>query len=332
MRYSPLFFIVMVVFVLMFSLAQARLPFTLRSSALSPTGAIPLQYTHNLAGCPGGNNVNPPLEIISRPSGTGSFVLIMDDVGVADDSEDGEEEDGSNFVHWAVWNIPPTTTTIPEGWMPPPEVVQGMNGFSISEGMAQTGYGGPCPPAGESHRYVFYLFALSESSVDLISLADTSDEGDGNGIISVQEVQEAGDDGAFTILSEIVLSGEYPGVAPGCGNGWIEEGEQCDDDNLDENTCTTIPGGFTGGTLRCNVATCEFDTSGCVIEILPGSVSQGGACTEDVQCVQDLSCVVRECRNVGGVIDAIKGIIDNDGLSKRRIIVRIAVELRNFLS
>jgi Raf kinase inhibitor-like YbhB/YbcL family protein len=53
------------------------------------------------------------------------------------------------FDHWIVWNIPPNAA-IAEGSVPG---VPGKNSFG------QTGYGGPCPPAG-IHRYFFKAFAL----------------------------------------------------------------------------------------------------------------------------------------------------------------------------
>jgi hypothetical protein len=51
-----------------------------------------------------------------------------------------------------------------------------------------------------------------------------------------------------------------------CGNGTIEAGEDCDGSNVNGQTCTTVPGGFTGGTLGCN-ASCRFDTTACTAEM-----------------------------------------------------------------
>ena len=52
-----------------------------------------------------------------------------------------------------------------------------------------------------------------------------------------------------------------------CGNDIIEAGEQCDNSNLGGNSCTTIGGGFNGGTLNCyppgHAQECMFDTSQC---------------------------------------------------------------------
>jgi Raf kinase inhibitor-like YbhB/YbcL family protein len=62
---------------------------------------------------------------------------------------------GGTFVHWTAWGIPPKVTQIPPG-VPTGNIQQGKNSFG------KTGYGGPCPPKGDSpHRYVFTLYALS---------------------------------------------------------------------------------------------------------------------------------------------------------------------------
>ncbi|MFH1240396.1 MAG: hypothetical protein V1672_04205 [Candidatus Diapherotrites archaeon] len=45
-----------------------------------------------------------------------------------------------------------------------------------------------------------------------------------------------------------------------CGNGIIEEGEQCDSENLNGNTCKSR--GYDTGTLKCS-STCTFDLSEC---------------------------------------------------------------------
>jgi Raf kinase inhibitor-like YbhB/YbcL family protein len=59
------------------------------------------------------------------------------------------------FVHWVAWAIDPAEPTLAEGSAP---AGSGVNGFGRS------GYGGPCPPRGSTHRYVFTVFALSRPS------------------------------------------------------------------------------------------------------------------------------------------------------------------------
>ncbi|HOE82652.1 MAG TPA: hypothetical protein PK329_06805, partial [Myxococcota bacterium] len=49
-------------------------------------------------------------------------------------------------------------------------------------------------------------------------------------------------------------------VEPDCGNGVIDDDEQCDGANLNDKTCADQ--GFVGGELGCT-STCQFDTSGC---------------------------------------------------------------------
>ena len=49
-----------------------------------------------------------------------------------------------------------------------------------------------------------------------------------------------------------------------CGNGTIDDGEQCDGGNLNGYTCADL--GYSGGTLACDPVTCTYDASGCVTD------------------------------------------------------------------
>ena len=112
----------------------------LTSTAFADSASIPLVYSCE------GENINPPLAWADVPVGTKSFVLIMEDPDVPRNLR----PDGL-FVHWMVWNIPPTVTEIPEHSEP-----AGVTGLNTA---GQIGYRGPCPPHG-SHRYFFRLYAL----------------------------------------------------------------------------------------------------------------------------------------------------------------------------
>jgi hypothetical protein len=46
-----------------------------------------------------------------------------------------------------------------------------------------------------------------------------------------------------------------------CGNGVVDEGEQCDGEELADATCVTL--GHPGGVLACQPGSCTYDTSGC---------------------------------------------------------------------
>jgi Raf kinase inhibitor-like YbhB/YbcL family protein len=112
----------------------ARLQVT--SPAFTEGGAIPVEFT-----CDGANR-SPPLAWAGVPAGTASLALRMQDIDTS-----------QKFVHWLVYNITPTTTSLAAG-QTPPDSIQAPNSFD------KPGYGGPCPPAGSRHRYVFTLIAL----------------------------------------------------------------------------------------------------------------------------------------------------------------------------
>jgi len=48
-----------------------------------------------------------------------------------------------------------------------------------------------------------------------------------------------------------------------CGNDTLDTNETCDGEQLDSQSCTTVEGGFTGGTLACEDDCRGFDTSSC---------------------------------------------------------------------
>jgi Raf kinase inhibitor-like YbhB/YbcL family protein len=62
------------------------------------------------------------------------------------------------FTHWVLYNLPPSADGLgkaePKQDQLPDGSLQGQNDFS------KGGYGGPCPPSGAPHRYVFTIFAL----------------------------------------------------------------------------------------------------------------------------------------------------------------------------
>ena len=114
----------------------------LSTPAFSPGQPIPAKFT-----CEGGN-LSPELQWGALPEGTKSLVLIMDD----------PDAPMGTFVHWVIYNIPPTLTGLPEGVSTEVHVsgvgTQGINSTR------KTGYTGPCPPPGKAHRYYFTLYAL----------------------------------------------------------------------------------------------------------------------------------------------------------------------------
>lgn len=116
---------------------------TLTSPAFKEGESIPSKYTCD------GENISPEFTIQNIPEDTKSLVLVMDDPDIPDTVKQARGIE--KFDHWAVYNIPPNTTTIGEG------AVVGEMGLN-SKGDAL--YTGSCPPDRE-HRYFFRLYALS---------------------------------------------------------------------------------------------------------------------------------------------------------------------------
>jgi len=117
----------------------------LTSSAFSDGQEIPVQYT-----CVG-KDTSPPLAWSGVPEGAKSLVLIVDDPDAPD-----PKAPKMTWVHWVVYNIPPTVTAIAEGASAGELSPQGQSGLNDWK---RTGYGGPCPPVGR-HRYFHKLYAL----------------------------------------------------------------------------------------------------------------------------------------------------------------------------
>jgi len=126
--------------------AAANDTFPLRSDTFSNGATIPVANTYDEMGCTG-NNVSPDLHWSGAPSATKSFALTV---------FDPDARKGSGWWHWVVYGISPSRTSIGAG-----EKNIGTEGVT-SFGTA--GYGGPCPPPGDTpHHYIFTLYALDDS-------------------------------------------------------------------------------------------------------------------------------------------------------------------------
>ncbi len=118
---------------------------TLSSSAFSHNGSIPKRYTCD------GDDVSPPLSWSGVPAGAKSLALIVDDPDAPDPASPK-----MTWVHWVLYDIPPTASGLSEGVSSkalPAGTKEGLNDWK------RTGYGGPCPPVGR-HRYFHKLYAL----------------------------------------------------------------------------------------------------------------------------------------------------------------------------
>jgi Raf kinase inhibitor-like YbhB/YbcL family protein len=124
----------------------------LSSPAFAHNGEIPRRCT-----CQGGD-VSVPLAWGGVPAGTKSIALIVDDPDAPD-----PKAPRMTWVHWVLYNIPPSVAGLKEGIKPeelPAGTLHGLNDWK------RTGYGGPCPPIGR-HRYFHKLYALDTVLPDL---------------------------------------------------------------------------------------------------------------------------------------------------------------------
>ena len=125
---------------------------SLSSPVFNHNGSIPKLYTCQ------GKDISPALSWSGLPEGTKSVVLIVDDPDAPDPAAPKR-----TWVHWVLYNIPPTATGLPEAVNAtglPSGTRQGRNDWD------RTGYGGPCPPIGR-HRYFHKLYALDAVLQDL---------------------------------------------------------------------------------------------------------------------------------------------------------------------
>ncbi|HEY4137392.1 MAG TPA: YbhB/YbcL family Raf kinase inhibitor-like protein [Casimicrobiaceae bacterium] len=125
---------------------------SLTSPAFPHEGSIPAQYTCE------GKDVSPPLAFNGAPTVAKSLALIVDDPDAPDPAAPKRV-----WVHWIIYNLPPTTKELPEAVRAealPPGTQTGVNDWG------KASYGGPCPPIGR-HRYFFKLYALDTVLSDL---------------------------------------------------------------------------------------------------------------------------------------------------------------------
>ena len=125
--------------------AEGPMTFSISSPAFDDGHAIPARYTCQ------GEDISPALQWAGVPAQTRSLVLIVDDPDAPD-----PRAPKMTWVHWVLYNLPPDSTTLPEGVAAanlPEGTEDGLNDWK------RTGYGGPCPPIGR-HRYFFKLYAL----------------------------------------------------------------------------------------------------------------------------------------------------------------------------
>lgn len=113
---------------------------TVTSRSFPSGGEIPVDCT-----CDGADK-SPQVTWSAPPSGTLSFVVVLDDPDAA----------SGMFTHWIAYGIDADARSLPEAVdLPAVGGASGLNDFK------RPGYGGPCPPQLEIHHYYFRVYALN---------------------------------------------------------------------------------------------------------------------------------------------------------------------------
>ncbi len=143
----------------------ARLPeaatFTVTSTTVTDGAALATPQYSGVFGVPGGQDVSPQLSWSGAPEGTKSYAVTV---------YDPDAPTGSGFWHWAVANIPATTTELPEGAGTPDGQALPAGALQLPNDARAAQYIGAAPPAGHGeHRYFITVHALDVEDIGVDS-------------------------------------------------------------------------------------------------------------------------------------------------------------------
>ncbi len=119
------------------------------SGSIAADTSIDLRYAEPGVG---GTNISPELTWSGAPEGTRSYAITC---------FDPDAPTGSGWWHWVVTDIPSDVTALAEGAPLPAGARTWPNDYGYS------GWGGPWPPPGPAHHYVFTVFAVGVDRLDV---------------------------------------------------------------------------------------------------------------------------------------------------------------------
>ena len=109
--------------------------------------------------CAGATNDSLPLAWTAGPTGTLSYAVILTDMN-------------NNLNHYAIWDIPPTTMSLPAALMKVYMPTAPAGAKQVSFMTAVKGYYGPCP-SGATHTYQFVVYALDVATLPGVTMTST---------------------------------------------------------------------------------------------------------------------------------------------------------------
>lgn len=108
-------------------------------------------------------DLSPPISWSGLPTGTKSLALI---------AFEPDAPGGGDWIHWLLYGMPPDTSEVPSGLKSSgANLVGGTHG---TNDFKRLGWGGPCPPRGATHFYLFKVYAL-DSEINLAEGAKQSE-------------------------------------------------------------------------------------------------------------------------------------------------------------
>lgn len=135
---------------------------TISIAAFPDGGEIPVKFSQAAPGAAPGEGTSPAITWSNAPAGTQSFVVNMRDLDVARNRTTEDQ------AHWVVWNIPATSSGLPEGVPRGSQLADGSYQISVTGPV----YRGPGAAAtGPRHHYVFEVYAL-DTRLDVQPTAD----------------------------------------------------------------------------------------------------------------------------------------------------------------
>jgi Raf kinase inhibitor-like YbhB/YbcL family protein len=139
-----------------------RLPpaasFTVTSTDVSDGAALPTAQMSGIFGA-GGQDLSPQLSWTGFPDATMSFAVTM---------FDPDAPVPSGFWHWAVHDIPATTTSLPTGAGSPDGAGLPAGAIQLPNDAGLAQFLGAAPPEGHGpHRYFIVVHALDVESLEV---------------------------------------------------------------------------------------------------------------------------------------------------------------------
>jgi Raf kinase inhibitor-like YbhB/YbcL family protein len=157
-------------------ISNSGIGFVISSPDFTDGGVMPVEFT-----C-AGDNISPKINWSGAPINTKSYALVMIDT----------DAPGGRFMHWVVYDMPISMILLPKHMSDLASIIggtrQGINDFGT------IGYSGPCPPEGETHHYVFTIYAL-DANLDLEPGVD---------VTRLMEVLQP------RVLEQVSMTGIYP--------------------------------------------------------------------------------------------------------------------------